>query len=62
MELHLDSEEQQFLIGVLQQRYHEMLWELARTDHAIFKARLREQIALMEKVLEKANVVELTVK
>ena len=62
MELHLDAEEQQFLIHVLEERYRELLWELARTDHAIFKSQLRAQIAIMERVLEKASVIELTVK
>lgn len=62
MELHLDPQEQRFLIEVLEERYRELLWELARTDKAACKAELRRRVALMEKVLEKANVVELTVK
>jgi hypothetical protein len=62
MELHLDAEEQQFLIDVLEQRYHELLWELARADKPAFKAALREQVRMMEKVLQKAEVIELTVK
>ena len=62
MELHLDPEEQQMLISVLEERYRELIWELARTDHASAKAQLRQQIGRMEKVLEKVNLVELTVK
>lgn len=62
MDLHLEPEEQQFLVDVLKERYRELLWELARTDHASAKTQLREQIARMEKVLEKASVIELTVK
>ncbi len=62
MKVELDPEEQKLLNEVLERHHHELLWELARTDHSSFKSDLREELRLLERVMEKAQVIELTVK
>ncbi len=62
MRLELDAGEQEFLIQVLQRHQRELIWELARTDHKSFKSELREELRLLERLMDKAQVIELTVK
>lgn len=62
MKLELDAGEQEFLIQVLQRHQRELIWELARTDHSSFRSELREQLRLLERLIDKAQVIELTVK
>lgn len=58
----LEPEEQEFLSGVLERHYRELLWELARSDHSLFKTELRKELRLLERLMEKAETLELTVK
>ncbi len=58
MELTLTSEEEKFLMEVLQERHRELLRELARTSHRDFKRILKQNANLLESILEKLRAVE----
>lgn len=58
MELMLSSEEEKFLMEVLQERHRELLRELARTSHRDFKTVLKENAKLLESILEKLRAIE----
>lgn len=51
MELILTNEEQELLLGILEQRYRELQKEIAHTDHHEFKLALRRNGQLLESVL-----------
>ena len=58
MKLELDSQEQEFLCNLLRQHHAQVLWELARTDHRSFKCTLREELNIIERVLERVQVFD----
>jgi len=51
MELTLTSEEQEFLLNILEQRYRELLKEISHTDHQEFKRALRKNEKLLDSML-----------
>jgi len=58
MEFILSSEEGKFLMEVLEERHHELLRELAHTDHRDFKLILKNNRKLLESILDKLRSVE----
>ncbi len=62
MRLEIDDEEQRLLCDLLDRHYRELLWELARTDHSFMKAVLRDQVSVLERLIEKAQATEPTAK
>jgi hypothetical protein len=53
MELPLNSEEQELLLQILEQRYLELQKEISHTDHREFKQALRRNGKLLESMLDK---------
>jgi len=51
MELILTTEEQQFLLDILEQRHRELLKEISHTDRREFKQTLRKNEDLLESIL-----------
>lgn len=48
MELTLNTQEQQLLLSILEQRHQELIREIAHTDHREFKQGLRKNEKLLE--------------
>lgn len=53
MELTLSTEEQEFLVTVLEQRYRELQREIAHTDHREFKQLLRKDEQLLDALVNR---------
>lgn len=53
MELTLNTEEQQLLLSILEQRHQELLKEIAHTDHREFKQGLRKNEKLLDSMLSR---------
>jgi hypothetical protein len=51
MEFILNSEEQELLLSILEQRHRELLKEIAHTDHHEFKQGLRKNEKLLDSML-----------
>ena len=51
MELILNTEEQELLLSILEQRHRELLKEISHTDHHEFKQSLRKNERLIESIL-----------
>jgi hypothetical protein len=51
MELILNTEEQELLLAILEQRHRELLKEIAHTDHHEFKRGLRKNERLLDSML-----------
>jgi hypothetical protein len=51
MELILNTEEQELLLRILEQRHRELLKEISHTDHHEFKQSLRKNEKLLESIL-----------
>ena len=51
MELMLSTEEQEFLLSILEQRHRELLKEIAHTDHHEFTQGLRKNERLLDSIL-----------
>jgi hypothetical protein len=51
MELILNTEEQELLLSILEQRHRELLKEIAHTDHHEFKHGLRKNEKLLDSML-----------
>ena len=53
MELTLNTEEQELLVSILDQRHRELLKEIAHTDHREFKQGLRKNERLLDSLLSR---------
>ena len=53
MELILNTEEQELLLRILEQRHRELLKEIAHTDHHEFKQGLRKNEKLLDSVVSR---------
>ncbi len=53
MELTLNNEEQELLLGILEQRHRELQKEISHTDHYEFKLALRRNERLLESVVSR---------
>ena len=53
MELILTSEEQELLVGILEQRHRELEKEISHTDHHAFKVTLRKNERQVESILSR---------
>jgi hypothetical protein len=53
MELILTTEEQELLLGILEQRHRELQKEISHTDHHEFKLALRKNEKLLESILSR---------
>jgi hypothetical protein len=53
MELTLTTDEQEFLLGILEQRHRELQKEISHTDHHEFKLVLRKNEKLLESILSR---------
>ncbi len=53
MELILTTEEQELLLGILEQRHWELQKEISHTDHHEFKLALRKNEKLLESILSR---------
>lgn len=53
MELILTTEEQELLLGILEQRHRELQKEISHTDHHEFKLALRKKEKLLESILSR---------
>ena len=53
MELILNTEEQELLLSILEQRYRELLKEISHTDHHEFRQTLRKNERLLDSVLSR---------
>jgi len=51
MELTLNTEEQELLVSILEQRHQQLLKEIAHTDHREFKQALRKNEKLLDSTL-----------
>lgn len=64
MELILNTEEQELMVAILEQRHREMLREIAHTHHREFKQGLRRDERVLDSILSRlrgAGVQELHV-
>ncbi|HVO60982.1 MAG TPA: hypothetical protein VMT53_08595 [Terriglobales bacterium] len=57
MELVLNTEEQELLLYVLEERHRELLKEIAHTDHHEFKQGLRRNEKLLDSMLSRLRGV-----
>ncbi len=55
MELTLNTEEQELLVSVLEQRHRELLKEIAHTDRREFKQGLRKDEKLLDVLLSRMH-------
>ena len=62
MELQLTVEEQELLTEILEHYQRELLLEISHADHHDFKASLREREGMLESLLDKLRLVQLSVK
>jgi len=53
VELTLTTDEQELLLGILEQRHRELQKEISHTDHYEFKLALRKNEELLESVLSR---------
>ena len=53
MELQLSIDEQELLLGILEQRHRELQKEISHTDHHEFKLVLRRNEKLIESILNR---------
>jgi len=53
MELQLSIDEQELLLGILEQRHRELQKEISHTDHHEFKLVLRKNEKLIESILNR---------
>jgi len=53
MELTLNTEEQELLVSILDQRHRELLKKIAHTDHREFKQGLRKNERLLDSLLSR---------
>lgn len=53
MEFTLNTEEQELLMSILEQRHRELLKEIAHTDHREFKQALRKSEKLLDSMLSR---------
>jgi len=53
MELTLNTEEQELLVSILEQRHQELLKEISHTDHREFKQALRKKEKLLDSMLSR---------
>ncbi|MGA7769679.1 MAG: hypothetical protein ABR881_24140 [Candidatus Sulfotelmatobacter sp.] len=53
MELILNTEEQELLLRILEQRHRELLKEIAHTDHHEFKQGLRKNEKLLDSMVSR---------
>jgi hypothetical protein len=51
MELILTTEEQELLLGIIEQRHRELQKEISHTDHHEFKLTLRKNEKLLDSIL-----------
>jgi len=51
MELTLNTEEEELLLSILEQRHRDLLKEIAHTDHHEFKQGLRKNEKLLDSML-----------
>ena len=55
MELHLEDPERRLLQEILEERYSNLIHEIARTDHREFKRELQDRCLLVERILKKVR-------
>ena len=55
MELHLEDPERRLLQEILEERYSNLIHEIARTDHREFKRELQDRCLLIERILKKVR-------
>ncbi len=53
MELTLNTEEQELLLSILDQRHRELMNEIAHTDHREFKQELRKDERLLDSLVSR---------
>jgi hypothetical protein len=55
MELHLEDTERRILQEILEERYSNLIHEIARTDHREFKHELQNRCLVVEGILTKVR-------
>lgn len=53
MELKLETEEQELLLDILEQRHRDLLTEISHTDYREFKQELRRKEMLLDSMLSR---------
>ena len=59
MQLTLNTEEQELLLSILDQRHRELVKEIAHTDHREFKQGLRKDERLLDSLLISRKIARL---
>jgi hypothetical protein len=59
MELTLTTDEQEFLLTILEQRHRELQKEISHTDHREFKLSLRKHEKLLESILNRLQAASI---
>lgn len=62
MDVHLSETEREFLVDLLEERHLALQREIRHTDHHEFKQILHDRLEMLEKLLDRVNAVELSVK
>ncbi|HYV76303.1 MAG TPA: hypothetical protein VFB24_18780, partial [Candidatus Binatia bacterium] len=60
MELRLKEEEARLLLEILEERYTNLIHEIARTDHREFKHELQSRCLVIEGILKQLKAEEKT--
>jgi len=58
MELRLEEKERRLLVEILQERYKNLIHEIARTDHREAKLQLQARCGLVEAILKRVETLE----
>lgn len=58
MELRLTPQEHHLMLEILEDRYKNLIHEIARTDHREFKHDLQTRCSLIEDIIKKMKAVE----
>lgn len=58
MELRLSPQEHRLMLEILEDRYKNLIHEIARTDHREFKHDLQTRCSLIEDIIKKMKAVE----
>lgn len=58
MELRLSPQEHRLMLEILEDRYKNLIHEIARTDHREFKHDLQTRCSLIEDIIKRMKAVE----
>lgn len=58
MELRLNDQEKRLLLEILEERYRNLIHEIARTDHRDFKHELQARCSVIEGILKRVQAQE----